>query len=323
MNTSSTSPSAAIETPSAALPLTVIGSINQDYFTFVDEFPRDGETVIARSASTGLGGKGCNQAIAAAKLGQHTAFIGAVGADAAGDAALAGLRGFGVAVDGIARTPHTQTGSAFIAVNSAAENTIIVHSGANAAITAGDVDRALESVGTGVLLIQGELPRAAGDAVAAHARATGLPLIVNAAPVDALSAETLGSATVLVVNETEADDLSKASAVADGGSRLEQAVALRTLYGGTVAVVITLGADGVAAVDENGPWQQPAPVPERVLDTTGAGDAFVGVLAASICSGFDLREAVRRAVTAASHSVTSRGIADSYATADELEALLR
>lgn len=306
------------ESDAGALPLTVVGSINQDYFTFVSDFPQPGETILAESASVGLGGKGCNQAVAAAKLGATTRFVGAVGADAAGDSALTAMRGYGVDTTAVARRADVGTGAAYIAVASHGENTIIVHSGANAALTADDVVTALESATTGILLIQGELPSAVNDAVAAHAVSAGLPLIVNAAPIGAVSDEAIAAASVLVVNETEAADLvARASLETDEPGT---ASALRDRFG--TAVVVTLGAAGAAVADDNGAWTQPAPKPDRVVDTTGAGDGFVGVLAASICAGFDLRESVLRAVTAASHAVTKRGIGDSYVTGPELAELL-
>ena len=306
------------ESDAGALPLTVVGSINQDYFTFVEDFPQPGETILAESASVGLGGKGCNQAVAAAKLGATTRFVGAVGADAAGDSALTAMRGYGVDTTAVTRRADVGTGAAYIAVASHGENTIIVHSGANAALTADDVVAALEPVTTGILLIQGELPSAVNDAVAAHAVSAGLPLIVNAAPIGAVSDEAIAAASVLVVNETEAADLvARASLETDEPGT---ASALRDRFG--TAVVVTLGAAGAAVADDNGAWTQPAPKPDRVVDTTGAGDGFVGVLAASICAGFDLRESVLRAVTAASHAVTKRGIGDSYVTGPELAELL-
>lgn len=308
------------ESDAGALPLTVVGSINQDYFTFVEDFPQPGETILAESASVGLGGKGCNQAVAAAKLGATTRFVGAVGADAAGDSALTAMRGYGVDTTAVARRADVGTGAAYIAVASHGENTIIVHSGANAAFTADDVVAALESVTTGILLIQGELPSAVNDAVAAHAVSAGLPLIVNAAPIGAVSDEAIAAASVLVVNETEAFDLTIRADIAPVTNHEDEALALHDRFG--TAVVVTLGAAGAAVADDNGAWTQPAPKPDRVVDTTGAGDGFVGVLAASICAGFDLRESVLRAVTAASHAVTKRGIGDSYVTGPELAELL-
>jgi len=303
-----------------AVPLTVVGSINQDYFTFVSDFPQPGETILAESASTGLGGKGCNQAVAAAKLGATTRFVGAVGADAVGDSAISAMRGYGVDVTGIARRADVGTGSAYIAVSNNGENTIIVHSGANGAISVGDVSAALEAVTTGILLIQGELPSAVNDAVAAHARGTGLPLIVNAAPIGAVSDEAISAASVLIVNESEAFDLTIRADIPAVTNHEDEALAIRDRFG--TSVVVTLGAAGAAVADKTGAWTQPAPKPDRVRDTTGAGDGFVGVLAASICAGFNLRDSVLRAVTAASHAVTKRGIGDSYVTGPELAALL-
>jgi len=300
--------------------LTVVGSINQDYFTFVDEFPRAGETILATSASIGLGGKGCNQAVAAAKLGQDTRFIGAVGSDAAGTVAIAGLDSYGVNTDRVQRLDATGTGAAYIAVSASGENTIIVHSGANSALPEDVVRAELAAVTSGVLLIQGELSRDVNDAVATHARTHSLRLISNAAPVAAVSDETISASSPLIVNETEAADLLERASLTPGEQPESIAEALQQCYG--TEVVVTLGAAGAVVATADETWLQPSPRPDAVVDTTGAGDGFVGVLAASLCAGNDLRRSVLRAVTAASHSVTARGIGDSYATAAELEMLL-
>lgn len=304
----------------APVPLTVIGSINQDSFTFVTEFPRAGETVLATSASVGLGGKGCNQAVAAAKLGQDTRFIGAVGADAAGDAALHAMSAFGVTTDLIRRLDGTGTGAAYIAVNADGENTIIVHSGANAAFGTADAAGALAGVTDGVLLIQGELSAGVNQAVAAHAARNGLPLIANAAPVAAVDDETIAASSYLIVNETEAADLAERAGLAPADDASTLAGELRNHFSTTV--LVTLGARGVAVATEGESWIEPAPRPDRVVDTTGAGDAFVGVFSAGICLGLGVREAALRAVTAASQAVTKAGIGESYVTGPELDALL-
>ena len=300
-----------------ARPLIVIGSINQDIVTFVESHPRPGETVLARSTLVSLGGKGCNQAIAAALMGVPVHFVGAVGADAAGDFALDQLNAGGVDTTAVVRMSDAATGTAYITVDESGENTIVVASGANARVTADVASAALsalaDSLGDPVLLVQGELPPAVNMAVARIARDRGLRFVMNLAPVSDIDAETISTADPLVVNESEAADLL-------GSESRSPAVDLRERF--DIEVVVTVGADGALLADASGLHRQPSPVPEAVLDTTGAGDAFVGVLAAGLCEGLTLAESARRAATAASHSVEGAGTTTSYASRSELDALL-
>ena len=299
----------------SARPLVVIGSINQDVFTFVDALPRPGETILARSTLTSLGGKGCNQAVAAALVGAEVHFVGAVGADAAGDFALQSLADGGVDTSAVARMTDAATGVAYITVDDHGENVIVVASGANARVTAVSASAALltllESLADDpVLLVQGELPAEVNAAVAGIARERGLTLVLNLAPVSAIDASTISTAAPLIVNETEAADL------LEGGS----ASSLADHFG--IDVVVTVGAEGAIIATGGSTVRQPSPVPAAVVDTTGAGDAFVGVLAAGLCFGESIAEASRRAVVAASRSVERAGTTTSYATAAELEPLL-
>jgi ribokinase len=299
-------------------PLIVIGSINQDAFTFVAEHPRPGETILAKSTLISLGGKGCNQAVAAARMGASVYFVGAVGADGAGDFALQQLTEGGVDVSAVARLTDAATGVAYITVDDHGENTIVVASGANARVSADAAStgllRLLDTVGGDpVLLVQGELPAEVNVAVATVARERGLSFVLNLAPVSDIDAPTISSSSPLIVNETEAADLL-------GGAHTDPARALHEKYG--VPVVVTVGAEGALVAVNGGVTRQPSPVPAAVVDTTGAGDAFVGVLAAGLCSGLDLAQAARRAVVAASHAVESAGTTTSYATLAELEPLL-
>ena len=289
--------------------IVVVGSINQDYFVYVDEFPGAGATILARDGASGLGGKGANQAIAASLLGARVAFVGAVGGDAAGSGALAALEADGVDVTGIRILDATGTGAAYITVNGAGENTIIVHSGANAKVSADDV---LALGSPTLVLAQGELPATAVDAAARAASAAGARFVLNLAPVIAVSPETLALADPLIVNEGEAEELlghDSADLAGDLTARL-----------GT-SVVVTLGAQGAAVATSDRSWTEPSPAPSAVVDTTGAGDAFVGALAAALAAGRDLEFAVRAGAAAGSHAVESAGTTTSYArgvTLDEL-----
>jgi len=293
--------------------IAVVGSINQDAFVYVDAFPKAGETVLARDGATGLGGKGANQAIAAALLGASVSFIGAVGSDAAGSSALAALSADGVATDTIDARDDAATGAAYITVDAAGENTIIVHSGANAVVTAAGVTAALDRVDAPALVLaQGELPAVAVDAAAAWARGARLRFVLNLAPVIEVAPATLSAADPLVVNEGEAAELLGHASDDPAG---ELAAQLGT------SVVVTLGAAGASVAADGRTWALPSPKPERVVDTTGAGDAFVGALAAALAAGHPLEYAVRVGVAAGSFAVQAGGTTTSYARDTTLAAL--
>jgi ribokinase len=168
----------------------------------------------------------------------------------------------------------------------------------------------LDELADPIVLVQGELPAEVNIAVARIARERGLTFVMNLAPVSDVDEPTISTASPLIVNETEAADL------LEGGS----AAALAEHFG--IDVVVTVGAEGALIATGGEVVRQPSPVPSAVVDTTGAGDAFVGVLAAGLCFGESLTEASRRAVVAASYSVESAGTTTSYATAAELEPLL-
>ncbi|TBN57724.1 ribokinase [Glaciihabitans arcticus] len=289
--------------------IVVVGSINQDYFAYVDDFPGAGATILANDGASGLGGKGANQAIAARLLGARVAFVGAVGGDAAGTGALAALEADGVDVTGIRILNATGTGAAYITVNGAGENTIIVHSGANARVSADDV---LSLGASAVVLAQGELPGAAIDAAARAALATGARFVLNLAPVVEVDLDTLATADPLIVNEGEAAEL-----LGDYSDDLAGDLAAR--FG--ISVVVTLGSRGAAVSTPGRSWIEPSPVPSAVVDTTGAGDAFVGALAAALAAGRDLAFAVRVGAAAGSHAVESAGTTTSYARGVSLDEL--
>jgi ribokinase len=298
--------------------LIVVGSINQDHFVYVDEFPAPGATILADSAALGLGGKGANQAIAAAAIGTRVSFVGAVGADAAGQAAIATLAGEGIDVSRITGMAEELTGAAYITVAATGENTIVVSSGANAALTAdaavAGVD-ALVDAATGpiVLLAQGELSTHVLDAIGSAARRSGIPFVLNLAPVIPVAEETLSAASVLVLNEGEAA-LVAARLFGEVGRGQDAPVALaqRLQERLHTNVVLTLGADGAVAAEASRSWSQPAPVPARVVDTTGAGDAFTGALASAMAEGLELVVAVQAGVVAGSDAVEKAGTTTSY-----------
>lgn len=272
----------------------VFGSINADTSVFVDALPAPGETVHARRVLRSNGGKGANQACAAAFSGADTFMIGNVGDDADGVRSRSALSEAGVD-DTDVLVVDAPTGMALITVDEhEAENTIVVAAGANALMTE---EQAGAVAGAAAVVLQLEVPM---DAVIAAAQASVGRTILNAAPAAELPIALLEAVEVLVVNETELDVVSRP--FISGGTVAEKARAIA----GPPIVVVTLGADGALIIRGDSEAAVPAP---RVapVDTTGAGDCFVGALAAHLVDGTDIEESVRRAVTVASRSTLFDG----------------
>lgn len=316
----------------------VLGSANVDYSAYVDALPAPGETVLARGGAVGLGGKGANQAVAASLAGADVHLIGRVGRDSAATLVRERLRSFGVSAEHLAES-DAATGAAYITVDAAGENTITVVSGANAdpdaaglAATLGRIVRDAASPapgGTVVGLAQGERPAALVQAFARLCERHDVRFVLNLAPVIPLDDDTIRLSDPLVVNEVEAQALMIArvagtASVAAAGDPADAAsvvtvdqardVARRLVAEGAArSVVITLGAAGAVAADGDGRvWHQPSPRVGPVVDTTGAGDAFVGVLCARLAGSADLADAVRWAVAAGSAATTRPGTTASY-----------
>lgn len=292
--------------------VTVIGSINVDFVSRVTALPRPGETVAGGDLEVLLGGKGANQAVAAARAGARTAMIGAVGEQSFGLDLRAEMAGYGVAADTVATVPGP-SGAALIAVDAAGENAIAVSPGANARVTA-----AAPQAGYGaILLAQLEIP---AKTVLAHFRAAkraGATTILNAAPVVPVPDDLFALTDVLIVNETElatcsGREIAQERAVAD---------AARALRREGQRLIVTLGGRGVLALDGDDAIRQPARAAE-VVDTTGAGDCFCGWLAAGLAEGLTLRTALTRAGAAAALSVGRPGAAPAMPGRAEVEALL-
>ena len=306
----------------------VVGSVNVDLVVVAPRLPGPGETVTGGDVARHHGGKGGNQAVAAARLGAPVAFVGAVGEDDFGAAARAALAVEGIDVTHLAAVARP-TGVALIVVDARAENLIAVAPGANASPTAASVTAALEGLALGagdVVLASREIAPDAVRAALAGARAAGATAVLNPAPADGLDASTIALADVLTPNEAELALLVAAgdSGTADDAGTAEhagiEARARGLLAGGPGgrAVVVTLGAAGALVVPATGPV---IPVPAaRVapVDTTGAGDAFNGALAAGLAAGLPLAEAARRAVAAAGLSTTRAGARGGMPTAAEL-----
>jgi ribokinase len=270
----------------------------------VDRLPVPGETVSASRLDVLSGGKGANQAVAAAAIGGAVALAGRVGTDAAGPEQVSALAGAGVDVSFVQQDPRAQTGTAVVMVDAAGHNSIVVVPGANGLLDAESVEQAASLIeGARVLLLQLEVPDAAVERALAIARRAGVITILNVAPYRVLPASVLAAADYVLANETEA------AALVGGQVRgIEQAAraagALRRL--GPSWGIVTLGPLGTVAAGEEGWFHEPAPAVDTV-DSTGAGDVFAGVLAVGLVEALPVRAAVRLANAAAAVSVTRRG----------------
>jgi len=285
----------------------VVGSANADLVVTVARRPAAGETVLGTDLRVLPGGKGANTAVAAARLGARTALLCCVGTDGNGDLLLAALRGAGVDT-ALVRRVGEPTGIAHITLTPDGENAIVVAPGANSALTPAHVAE-LDLTGFAVLAASVEVPAPTVTAAVAAARAAGVRPVLNLSPVRrtlVADAVTLAALDPLVVNEHEAVELT-------GGTD-----PARLLELGPRTAVVTLGARGVAVAAGRTVRSLPAPRVTAV-DTTGAGDAFTGALAAALADGADLTDAAAYAVRVAAHSVTGRGAQPSYPTAAELE----
>jgi ribokinase len=285
----------------------VVGSVNADLAVSVRELPRPGETVTGGVFARHGGGKGANQAVAAARLGARVRFVGAVGADDLGDEALGLLADEGVDVSGAARLHDVPTGVAVIVVDERGENQIAVASGANAAVTARHVTDALDLDGHGVVLLGHEVAPAVVAAGARAARAAGWTAILNPAPARDLIDDLAG--VILTPNADEARRLTDE----DDVEAAARALAART----GAPVLVTLGADGALLLHDDAAERIPAPR-VRVVDTTGAGDTVNGALAAELAAGRPLAAAVRFALAAAALSTRVAGAREGMPRRDEV-----
>lgn len=281
----------------------VVGSINVDYVMSVGRRPAPGETVSDGVLELHPGGKGANQAAAAARCGAAVEMVARVGADPIGQVRIDDLAAEGVGTAHARRVANALTGVAFITLTPDGENAITTALGANAELTREDVEEAAALIGTAsVLVAQLEVPLAAVVRAVQLAGPETLVLL-NCAPYRPLPAGLLGRVDVLVVNESEAAGLAGRSFDGVQGAR-EVAVALRAL--GPRAVVVTLGREGAVVLAPEVDQHVPAP-PVHAVDTTGAGDAFVGALAARLAAGDSLLEAVTYGTVVGSATTERRG----------------
>ena len=289
----------------------VVGSANMDLVATAPRLPAPGETVLGTDFTTVAGGKGANQAVAAARAGADCVLIGAVGDDPFGATLREGLRGAGVDAT-LVRTVAGPSGVALIAVGGDGENQILVVPGANGALTGLD-ERDLAAIAAAdVLMAQLEVPVATVTAAARAARAAGVTVLLNAAPARQLPADLRSTVDILVVNEGEARTVAgRAHDVLDALLEL------------VPRVVLTLGARGAAYADRDGTRiTAPAPIVSTV-DTTAAGDAFAGAFAVAWGEGRPVSEALRWACAAGAACVRTLGAAGSLPTRQEIDGLYR
>ena len=295
----------------------VVGSINQDFVLRLERRPEPGETVTGADLSLSPGGKGANSAVAAARLGARVAMLGRVGEDAFSEGLVRNLREAGVDTTYVKAIPHAPTGSAFVTVTPDGENAIVVSPGANRCFGPGEVDAAAENLQAArVLVAQLEVDAEVVQHAARLVVEAGGRFLFNFAPPREVPEGLISLADPFVVNEHEARFLI-------GGDRGEPETLVEGLLGlRPRSVVVTLGADGAILASGGSMRRFGAPKVEAV-DSTGAGDAFVGALAARLSDGAGLKEAVPYAVLAGAVAVRREGAQGSLPTPEEVEELSR
>jgi ribokinase len=269
----------------------VLGSANLDTVVSVPHLPVPGETVLAQGWTQGLGGKGANQAVAAARCGAQVTLAGAVGQDPDGVLLLDSLRGSGVDVSRVRTSGALGSGRAMVLVDEAGENLISVYAGANALASVRGLDAEELAANFDLALSQLEVPASAVEELGQLCEAAGVPFMLNLAPYSDVPRSVLSRCRVLVVNREEARGLTGV-VVRTKDDAIVAARAARVL--GAQHVVVTLGADGCVAVDDDRELRVDG-LRVRSVDTTGSGDAFVGSLATSLAQGASLDDAVRDA----------------------------
>ena len=297
----------------------VVGSVNIDLVVTTERLPGPGETVIGGRFGRHHGGKGSNQAVAAARLGAPTFFVGAVGGDAFGQEARAALEAAGVDVGGLLTLADEATGVALILVDETGENSISVAGGANGALGSPQVRAALKRLSLtreDVVLVGHEIRTGATHEALRLGRIAGATTVLNPAPATGLARHTLDLADVLTPNDGEL-----AALAGPEGSPSARAKRLLGTEPGSRAVLVTLSAQGAMLVAGRRARAIHAPHVDAV-DAVGAGDTLNGALAAALAEGLDIGTAARRAVVAASLAVTRSGARDGMPTVEELERAL-
>jgi len=302
--------------------LIVLGSTNIDILATMQAAPRAGETVNGETVQLMPGGKGLNQAVAAVQQGVAVSFVGRVGRDAFGDQVAAFFAEKGIEASGLKRSETQGTGNALILVDATAENRIVVIPAANQEIVPADADGVAIAAGD-IVVSQFEVPRSTIATIFAQARAVGARTVLNAAPaLDDAPASLWADTDILVVNETELGHFAGVELSGDAPVETVADAARRLFRRADQVVIATLGVRGALAVTPTGHELVPGRK-VKAVDTTGAGDCFVGSLSARLAAGDALAEAMRYANVAASIACTRIGTGTAMPQAEEVFAALR
>jgi len=294
--------------------VSVLGSLNMDMVIRTEHLPRRGETLAALEVSRHAGGKGANQAAAAARAGGQVSMIGAVGDDAMGASLLATLDQLGVDTARIARLTSAPTGTAYVIVETSGENQIVVHGGANLMVKP-SMARVASAGATRLAQLETSL-----DAVTAFLQDAPGRRMLNAAPYVEAARDLFSELDILIINETELADYAGVTRTVDD-ARAAERLARTLLCREGQSIIVTLGSRGLIAVGAGETIALPGR-PTKVVDTTGAGDCFCGVLAAGLAGGLPLARALERANVAAAISVTRAGAISSLPDAQEIDRAL-
>jgi len=301
--------------------ITVVGSVNMDLVLRTARLPAPGETIAGSAFRTIPGGKGANQAVAAARLGAEVHFIGAVGSDDFGRQLRSGLAADGIGLAHLAAVAAESTGVAMILVDAGGQNSIVLSPGANACVGVEQIDAATDLIaGASMLVCQLEIPLPAVTRAIDRARAAGTAVLLNPAPAVPLKRELLSKVDYLVLNETEAALLSGVPVVDEASA---EAVAARLLQQGAGQVLVTLGDKGVVSASQTAGAVAVHAIPVDVVDTTAAGDTFVGAFAVAVASGVPAPEAVEYAQHAAALAVTKFGAQSSIPNRVEVDGFIQ
>ncbi len=297
--------------------IAVIGSNMVDLIAYINEMPKTGETLLADDFAMGCGGKGANQAVAAAKLGGRVMMMSKVGDDMFADNTISNLASYGVDTRHVSKVPGVSSGVAPIMVDRESHNRILIIPGANNHLLPADIDAAADDLQwCKLIVLQLEIPLETIYHTIEFANAAGIPVLLNPAPANVeLDIEYACRCDFFVPNETELEILTGMPV-----SSLEdiQAAAHSLLDQGLKHLIVTLGERGALHLHSDEKRHYTAPSVDAV-DTTGAGDAFIGCFAQSYVVSGDIDTAINRAIRYASHSVTGRGTQTSYATAEDFD----
>lgn len=297
--------------------IVVVGSANIDLATFTDQIPRPGETIFGREFHLGFGGKGANQAVAARLCGAQVSMVARVGDDLFGEATVRNFASFGIDASHVRITPGVSSGVAPIFVDSSGQNRILVVKGANDRLLPADVDAAAELLESAdVIVLQLEIPLETVYHTLRFARERGIPAILNPAPGQPLDLPSAGFAEYVIPNETEAEAIGGV-AVRDLDTARE--CARRLIEGGLRRLIITLGAKGAFSAGAQKDFHVPG-FEVQALDTTGAGDAFIGSFAYFLANNLPEIQAIRRANLYAALSTLTPGTQKSFVSRQRFDA---